>query len=66
MLDIGFGWSLISLEQTNSFLLKQQESTLLQIGTNYTLAAKKNSIARHHNWPHFGECSQNILSKTWV
>jgi hypothetical protein len=41
MPDVGSGWALISSEQTNSFHLEQQKSTLLQIGTNHTLAAKK-------------------------
>jgi hypothetical protein len=41
MPDISFGWALISSEQTNSFLLQQQKSTLLQIGTKCAVADKK-------------------------
>jgi hypothetical protein len=43
-----FGWYLISSKQINLFFLQQQKSTLSQIGTNHTLAAKKNTIVGYH------------------
>jgi hypothetical protein len=41
MSAVGSGWALISSEQTNSFLLEQKKSMILQIGANQSLAGKK-------------------------